>query len=154
MDPLSALGLASNIVQLVQFVGAVISDSHEVYSSADGALQRNSALEEVAQNLVEMNSELMRSQRSMSNGFMSLSSAERQLKNLCEECDVVSRELLVKLDTLKVRSRSRYKRWDSFRQAMKSMWNEGELRALEKRLEGIRTRLDTNLLICLRYVTL
>ena len=154
MDPLSALGLASNIVQLVQFVGAVISDSHEVYSSADGALQRNSVLEEVAQNPAEMNSELMRSQRSMSSWFMSLSPAERQLKNLCEECDVVSRELLVKLDTLKVRSRSRYKRWDSFRQAMKSMWNEGELRALEKRLEGIRTRLDTNLLICLRYVTL
>ena len=154
MDPLSALGLASNIVQLVQFVGAVISDSHEVCSSADGALQRNSMLEEVAQNLAEMNSELMRSQRSMSSWFMSLSPAERQLKNLCEECDVVSRELLAKLDTLKVRSRSRYKRWDSFRQALKSMWNEGELRALEKRLEGIRTRLDTNLLICLRYVTL
>lgn len=154
MDPLSALGLASNIVQLVQFVGVVISDSHEVYSSADGALRRNSALEEVAQNLVEMNSELMRSQRSMSNGFMSLSPAERQLKNLCEECDVVSRELMAKLDTLKIRSQSRYKRWDSFRQALRSMWNEGELRALEKRLEGIRTRLDTNLLICLRYVIL
>ncbi|XTI82353.1 hypothetical protein V2W45_1337546 [Cenococcum geophilum] len=46
MDPLSALGLASNIVQLVQFIGVVISDSHEVYSSADGALQRNYALEE------------------------------------------------------------------------------------------------------------
>ena len=154
MDPLSALGLASNIVQLVQFVGTVISDSHEVYSSTDGALQRNSMLEEVAQNLAEMNSELMRSQRSMSSWFMSLSPAERQLKNLCEECDVVSRELLAKLDTLKVRSRSRYKRWDSFRQALKSMWNEGELRALEKRLEHIRTRLDTNLLICLRYVIL
>jgi len=105
-------------------------------------------------NLVEMNSELMRSQRSMSNGFKSLSPAERQLKNLCEECDVVSRELLAKLDTLKVRSQSWYKRWDSLRQALRSMWNEGELRALEKRLEGIRTRLDTNLLICLRYVIL
>ena len=117
-------------------------------------LQRNSALERVAQNLAEMNSELMRSQISMPNGFMSLSLAERQLKNLCEECDVVSRESLAKLDTLKIRSRSRYKRWDSFRQALKGMWNEGELRALEKRLESIRPQLDTNLLICLRYVIL
>ncbi|OCL07889.1 hypothetical protein AOQ84DRAFT_222459 [Glonium stellatum] len=149
MDPLSALGLASNIVQLVQFVGVVISDSHELYSSIDGALQRNSALEEVARNLVEMNSEIMRTQKSLPN-LLHLSPGERQLKSLCDECDSVSKELCTKLNALKVSGRARYKKWDSFRLALKSMWNEGEVRSLEKRLEGIRTRLNTSLLICLR----
>ena len=34
----------------------------------------------------------------MSSWFMNLSPAKQQLKNLCEECNVVSRELLAKLD--------------------------------------------------------
>lgn len=51
MDPLTALGLASNIVQFVDFASKLISQSHEIYQSADGALEDNVALEHVAKNL-------------------------------------------------------------------------------------------------------
>ena len=48
MDPLSALGLASNIIQITEFTGKLISQSKEIYRSADGTLSEHAILEEAA----------------------------------------------------------------------------------------------------------
>ena len=58
MDPLTALGLAANIVQFVDFTSKLISQSHEIYRSADGALEDHVALENVANNLSKLSDEL------------------------------------------------------------------------------------------------
>ena len=51
MDTFSALGLASNICQLIDFIGRFISGSLELYRSADGASSVNSELQSIADDL-------------------------------------------------------------------------------------------------------
>lgn len=168
MDPLTALGLASNIVQFVDFASKLISQSHEIYRSADGALEDNVALEHVAKNLSRLGGELKSKRADIKTGREALArerqwakedgrvipepekvTAGKQLQQLSEECSAVSNELLQELEKLKIKGP--HKRWESFRQALNSVWSQKKIRALETGLEGIRKQLDTTLLVCLRY---
>ena len=169
MDPLTALGLASNIVQFVDFASKLISQSHEIYRSADGALEDNVALEHVAKNLSKLGNELKSKRADITTGRKALAwggewarkdgsvisepekvtAAGKQLQQLSKDCSAVSNELLQELEKLKIKGP--HKRWESFRQALNSVWSQEKIRALETRLEGIRKQLDTTLLVCLRY---
>lgn len=77
-----------------------------------------------------------------------VTAAGKQLQQLSKECSAVSNELLQELEKLKIKGP--HKRWESFRQALNSVWSQEKTRALETRLEGIRKQLDTTLLVCLR----
>ena len=46
LDPLTAIGLASAIVQFVDYGSKVIGMASEMYKSADGALKDNAELED------------------------------------------------------------------------------------------------------------
>lgn len=59
MEPLIALGLASSIIQIVDFSGRVISRSKEIYTSDNGTLKIHGDLEEAAKNLQELSHELI-----------------------------------------------------------------------------------------------
>ena len=51
LDPLTALGLAGNIVQFVGFSSKIIGKARDIYKSADGSLLENLDAETVAQSL-------------------------------------------------------------------------------------------------------
>jgi hypothetical protein len=51
MDPLTALGLASNIVQFVDFTSKLISTAHSLYTSTSGAKAEHLELEALANTL-------------------------------------------------------------------------------------------------------
>lgn len=53
MDPLTALGLASNIVQFVDYSSKIISTSRQLYNSASGAREEYLELELLARNIRE-----------------------------------------------------------------------------------------------------
>jgi hypothetical protein len=54
MDPLTAVGLAGNIVQFVDFTGKLISATQKLYVSESGANAENLELEGLAQNLQQL----------------------------------------------------------------------------------------------------
>ena len=58
MEALAALGLASNIIQIVDFGARLLSKSREIHHSADGSLDENNILEDVTSNLAELSFEL------------------------------------------------------------------------------------------------
>ncbi|KAH7093260.1 hypothetical protein FB567DRAFT_514985 [Paraphoma chrysanthemicola] len=58
MEPLVALGVASNIIQIADFSGRMISRSKEIYTSANGTLSVYTDLEDAARNLQELSREL------------------------------------------------------------------------------------------------
>jgi hypothetical protein len=58
MEPLVALGIASNIVQIVDFAGRILSRSKEISTSGNGSLAIHSHLVDVARNLRELSNEL------------------------------------------------------------------------------------------------
>jgi hypothetical protein len=147
MDPLTALGLASNIIQLISFTSDLVSKSREIYKSADGALVEHLELETIAKSLKDLSTDLpdeLKRQKSLTN-------LEKQLRDLCEKCNEVSIELIEA--TNRLRATGHNKKWNSFRQALNSVWNDDKINALSKRLENYRSQLDTALLVSLREQT-
>ena len=144
MDPLSALSLASNIVQLVDVGTRVVSASFELYSP-DG-ISVNGELESVISDLVSICSALEKPQDRISE--LSSSKSEIQLIPLCESCKNLGEELLAVLNSVKVQSP--HKKWQSFRQALKAVWKEKEIERYKRRIADLRSEISLRLLGILR----
>lgn len=140
-DPLSALGLAANIVQFVTFASDLITKTRKLSASTDGSLVQNAELEAITLSL-----------RTFSYGFYDsmggTSSSERELQALCHGCQDVTQELLGSIEGLK--SHKLHNKWNSFRHALASIWEEGKIDALAQRLDRFRSQINTALLACLR----
>ncbi|KAH6678314.1 hypothetical protein B0J14DRAFT_650537 [Halenospora varia] len=140
LDPLTALGLASNLISLIEFSGKLLSKSHAIYTSANGALPENIEIEKTAEALRTLNAkikfEILKDGRTKS---------EDALRKLCEDCDGVAGELLRALEKLKVGGRKT--RWKSFRQALKSVMGKGEIEGISKRLDNCRAQLSLSFLV-------
>ena len=61
MDPITALGVAGSIVQLVDFGIKVVSKGNKIYHSGDGSTAENHDLENVANDLVLIQTRLRQS---------------------------------------------------------------------------------------------
>ncbi|QSS51839.1 hypothetical protein I7I53_07274 [Histoplasma capsulatum var. duboisii H88] len=58
MDPIGAVGLAANVVQLLDFAIKLVSKAHHIYNSPEGAGVHNIELDVIAQNLISVNRRL------------------------------------------------------------------------------------------------
>ena len=146
MDPFSALGLASNVVQLVDIGTRIVSAGCELYSP-DG-ISINGELETTMNDLVKICSSLEQPQNQI-NGQVA-SRSERELIPLSLTCKNVGEELLTVLHKLKVQSP--HKKWQSFRQALKAVWKEKEIHQYKERIANIRSEIALRLISILRYV--
>ena len=144
MDPLSALSLASNIVQLVDVGTRVISATFELYSP-DG-ISINGELESVMSDLVNLCSALERPQDRITGP--NLSKSELQLVPLARSCKKLGEELLTVLNSLKVQSP--HKKWQSFRKALKAVWKEKEILRYKERITNTRSEISLRLIGILR----
>ncbi|KAF2803249.1 uncharacterized protein BDZ99DRAFT_576168 [Mytilinidion resinicola] len=154
MDPLSALSVASGVIQIVDFSAKVISRTREIYLSADGALEENSFLEDATANLSELSTELTEEIRQTVWGFRSKGSgfgrksADEQLIQLAKDSRMVATNLLEKLDRVK-RKKDGGKR-NALNQGIRSILEQKEVSGLADRLDQIRKQVDTALLLSLR----
>ncbi len=148
LDPLTALGIASNAAQLAEFSSRLMSRGHQIYKSADGALAENRELEAITNGLLKLNYTLTNSLEA-DELHRSLLDDEQDLKAICEGCESVAIELINALRKLKVGGKHR--KWKSFRQALKTIWSKEKIDDLTKRLECYRKQLDTHVLVSLRY---
>ncbi|KAH6693389.1 hypothetical protein BKA61DRAFT_647796 [Leptodontidium sp. MPI-SDFR-AT-0119] len=165
LDPLTALSLASNIVQFLSFTGELIDRGREIYNSADGILVEHAELEIITRNLDALTSRLLfigsaheqpvdihrvapsKPQKSSQSTAKS-QSTEETLTELVQGCRGTSRQLVDALRELKLEGAN--KRWNSFRQALKSIWEEKKIKDLSERQERYRRQIDTTLLLLLR----
>ncbi|KAF2184494.1 hypothetical protein K469DRAFT_688947 [Zopfia rhizophila CBS 207.26] len=133
LDPSSAIGLVASVIQLVTFTSSIVSKSREVYNSAEGALVEQMELETVTQSLKGLIHDMQKRKFSilLSPGGMN-----------------VSNELLSTLESLKVQGNR--KKWNSFRQALNSVWNERKFEELENPVNRYRSQINTTLLLSLR----
>lgn len=138
LDPASAIGLAANIFQMIDYTVKIVSRSHEFYISADGALVRNSDLEVVVMHLerhiLRLNDDTFHI-RSLGDDAPG---AEGQMRPLILGVNAVLHRVKNTLESLKVQPQNRS--WDSIRQAIRSIWKEGELEELEAQLDRLRKR--------------
>jgi hypothetical protein len=80
MDPVSALSVASALVQFIQVGSSLASQASRIYRSSDGALLENIECESESQRLKELCERIK-------------SSSGEALKQVCEGCFEVAEEL-------------------------------------------------------------
>ena len=148
LDPFSALGLANNVVQFVDFGSKLFSGAAELYRSVDGALAVNAELEIIFEDLSNMSSELGTA------SFYEMQDMSADVKNLIKlarSCKKLADELLSTLGKLKVPHGRR--KWNSVRQALASAWREKEIRAYTERLINFRSQMTIHLFAVLRLIS-
>lgn len=146
LDPLSAVSLAATIVQFVDFSSKIVSKGYHLYGSVDGALPENQHLNYVITDLKGLNTRLQESQN-----LAYWTKDEKALQAIAVQCSVMADELLLRLNCLKVPEGTRYRRWKSFRQALKSVWNKEDLDKMAATLSDYRSQLEMHILVSLRY---
>jgi hypothetical protein len=164
MEPLTALGLASNVVQFVDFASKVISQTVKIYRTAPKGNDQDEhkILENVTRDLVIYSESLKKSLESqtpnVARGFRDtllpaapppvLSEADQEIVHICNDCKKISARLLAVLD--KLRS-SKITLWNSFLDALKTIWSEEEIQSLRQVLDTYRHQMSLYLLVSIRY---
>lgn len=153
MEPLSALSLASAVIQIVDFSSKVIARTREAYLSADGTTQETVHLEDAIANLDEL---MVGINPSISwrhgTGAISERSPDHQLLQFAEESHRIAVDLRMVLD--KVRLDQNGGRRNPLDQGFRSVLEQNNISALKNRLDEIRKQVDTTLLVSIRYLCL
>ena len=149
MDPLTALSLACNAIQVIDFSAKIVSKCKELYK--DGASAKKREIESMAKYLAKVSTDLR-----LPETFSSAESTQQEcqedekLLKLAQQCSETANELICELQKLAIQG-TRRKR-DAVFKAVKETWNKTIIESIEDRLEQHRKTLDTLILIDLRYV--
>ena len=151
LDPLTALGLAGNLVQVIQFSYDIVSEGNKIYHDAGGVLDQNRTTEEVASDLSQLTQNLKAKQEvwRVAHGRTALDPDETRLRDLCDRCVEVAFELQIQLNKLKAKE-GRGKRLRSYKQALISVWRKDDIEAIAVRLKRYQKELDTRVLLGIR----
>ena len=150
LDPFTALSLAGNVVQFVQFGCTLAAKAHDVYSSKSGALEENLEMENVTSRLLGTVHDLEAHLSSVSPSRFpdSVSKSSRRLLEIADACKMIAQDILRRLESMKTNQPPSV--WTSVRQAVKIMWTRDELDALMRRLKAYISELDTAILVSMK----
>lgn len=123
LDPFSALGLASNIVQFVDFGSKLISESQELYKSASGTMIESEDLRIATENLQQFCDKLVVPRQTASTATRF--SKEESLRNLTISCKDTAFALALR----ELAARGSHKKWQSIRVALKSVQKKSRSRS-------------------------
>jgi hypothetical protein len=147
LDPLIALSVASNVLQLIDFSASLVSKSYRIYKSADGALPENQTKEVVVEQLVLLN---VRVESHMKQASLSatLDGDDERLRYICHKSNTISADLIADLKKLKVSGS--LTKWKSVRQALKSVRKKHEIDGMVEQLDQLREQMNMQVLVSLR----
>jgi hypothetical protein len=91
MEALTAVGLASNIVQFISFAGDLVSTSKQISRSANGTLVENLEIEAIAQNLQNLSESLRVPPIRRKDEFVENPKYSKEVKKPCEGCHQVKK---------------------------------------------------------------
>lgn len=144
MEPLAALSLAANVVDVVYFSASIVSKTSELYNSTHGQLFEHTDIITTSSDLNRLTTKLSDSiaLRAMPSVF---SEDDQALQTLCDGCIEVSQELQDGLNRLQTDgSRSK---WRSLRKALKTIWAKEHISELQCRLAAYRDQLDSRIIV-------
>lgn len=152
MEPLTALSVASSVVQFVDFAGRVVTQTIKVYrTKPNHETDPHDNLEKITHDLASHNKALRDSLKLQHDSApANLSAVDTQIMRICRDSEAVITELLSALGRLRS---SQTTLWSSFLDALKSIWNADQVEALRQTLDTYRQQISLYLLTSLRYAT-
>jgi hypothetical protein len=136
LDPFTAIGLAGNIVQFVDYSSKLISSTHEIYKSGTGSSEKHVYLEVIATRLLELNRTLEQPKLTGTKSY------NKALLELRAECGQDAEDLLKLIEALRAKKDSKR---SSFGKALRIAWEKEEIDRLEGRLVAHRNEIATQL---------
>jgi len=146
-EAVAALGLAANILQVTDYGIQFVSIAWKVWRSGHEGVDAIATLHTLSQDLKNVTVQLQAD--STSSQTDRLAASDRGIFEAAVECGKAAQEILDSLDRiLPPSSRKR----DAAKNAFRLVWKEGDIKALQARLEGVRNQLTLNLAASLRWV--
>lgn len=152
MDPLSALSVASSVIQIVDFSAKLINQINDLYTSETGEIQQYKQLKKDAEDLRTVNHHL--------NEALDPTKLNRQLTKLevdiaalSHECDSAAVELSDALKRVsldgdeKRKKKDLWKKWEVVQKVVKAVWIKKDIGHLKGRLESTQQLLSTSILV-------
>ncbi|KAK2022108.1 hypothetical protein LX32DRAFT_630495 [Colletotrichum zoysiae] len=130
MDPVSAFGLAVNVLAVVDFSKTFIEILGQVKDAGSSTATRN---------IVDINRRLKASTAKLTPELLAEGENETVLKNLVKECQNLSDELIHLAEDLSVASSSKLA--SKIKVTTRTMWNHGKIQEKKAQLEAIREQL-------------
>jgi hypothetical protein len=131
LDPLTTLGLASNILQFLDFTAKLIAGSRAISKSQAGLSEDTAYLRNKAENITIL-----------IDGFLASGGSLIYLREELESCKIMARSLLEALEKLEIKGPKT--KWKSFLVALKEVWSETKISSMSLRLTEIQTQVSAH----------
>lgn len=147
LDPISALSLACNVIEIVDFSITTVERFREL--CRDGVSSENHELEDMVAGLKGLETSL--STVNAATGVSEpLFADEKDLQALADGCCKTAVELIAELDTFKVSGQHRKRQ--AAKMFLRSIRRKSIVEGIHRKLDGYRKVLDTRILVNLRFV--
>jgi hypothetical protein len=151
MDAITALGVAGNVVQFIDFGQKLLSTSFEIYKATNGASTRNKESETLLKDFIEsidtVSADLVQYGTRLGLTLQQTTSSNG-LQEIVDDCRSLAADLLARFEKLKLERKPG--RWKSVLRAVKCMWAESELQDWQARLVRYQSQLEWRILVSLR----
>lgn len=137
MEALAAVGLASNVLQFVQFGSELFSISSAIKKNAEAQPIEYTDLEDIGRNLKE-------------HARVLNARCGTDMQALVDSAREIATQLLDTIDKLKkkyIGKPNRYSKWTCFRQALAMILKKSTIDDLASRLERIRGQLQFHVIV-------
>ncbi len=141
MDPLTALGVASNALSFVDFALKLIKGSQAIYKSFQPGSNHTAFLDTIARDCRSINDRIIHS-----------FGCSKELESIIEKTKEIANELQDALGKLMVQGRKT--RWKSFLLAIKEVMTHRDVEDMSNRLQMLQSHISMHLQLLVRYASL
>ena len=146
MDPITGIGLAASVIQLLTFSIDAVKTYREVYQK--GSVSDYSNLDYTTNHLADLTNSLQQSLQSSSTGSRALTREEKDLAELARRCEDCAKTLQKELDKLQTQSDASTLK--AVRLTARAVWKKSTIDKINEQLKAYQSTLETSLLSRLR----
>ena len=146
MDPITGIGLAASVIQLVSFGIGAAKTCREIYEQ--GVSGDHSQVDYAASHLASLTVSIQQSLQNPTTQSLRLSKEERELVKLSRKCQVSAHQLQHEIQALRTKPRTSILLAAS--KAARALWKKNRIEQIQKQLESYRSTLEISLLSQLR----
>jgi hypothetical protein len=143
LEALSAIALASSIIQFVEFGSKILASGYETYHSVHGTTDENVSLEYLTQSLYKFQDQLSTPSKPHEH-------SDHELQNLAKQCSYLAGDLLLLFDSLKVKETGLVRTWEALRQSCRQAWKKDDIAKKWEQLNSINGLVTSRMVYMIR----